>query len=73
MKTDKHSVAQRERRAKLKKEGYKQILLTLDPQALAAARRIHHIMGGNRQHVIKSALLLTAAVLEMGDKYRPRE
>jgi len=57
--------SQRERRKALKQAGYHQILLTLDPVALEAARRISQITGGTRTGIIRAALLTHCALLEI--------
>jgi hypothetical protein len=56
---------QRRRRAQLKKMGYRQILLTLDPVCVEAAVRIQQITGQDRTSVIRAALLTHCALLEI--------
>lgn len=60
---------QRQRRADLKARGYKQVLLTLDPQSVSAAKYIARRTGGDLSHIIRAALLTQMQVLHLARAY----
>lgn len=60
---------QRKRRAELKANGYRQILLTLDPQSLSAARYIAARMGGGLNHIIRASLLTQMQLLHLAHPF----
>ena len=53
---------QRQRRADLKKKGYRQMLMTFDPEMEAAIQALRERTGRSRTHILRDALFAEAAL-----------